>query len=663
MKESRQFGARLKELRRLAQLTQRQLASVTGVDFSYLSKIENGALPPPSERVISQLAQALNTDVDELLILAGKIPADIAEMLKHKKTLELLRSERTQRIITAKQASGVSIMKEIKNISKDTKERLPRIPKLDLHNFARVALALVMVVAVGSSLWFVSPQPVKAVDITYPSLPSTGTLGSSYTFTITVDVASSDILPIDHIDMEIYKASDPSSYKATLASLPLGDSSQQPHTITEGSGSGTAQVSAAATDFAYNTANNRYGYGYRDPAGMGSFTISGVTGGYGYSTTPFTGIAASITYTINWVPPSGWPAGSYNVKALVYADSTQKFSGTSGAFALSAAAPVTPPAAGGGVPPAPEVEDLTEVVNEEGVFTEVVTVESSDGNVEIIVPSGTTGLTEDGEPLSEITVVRADPPAPPADTETIAVDYDLGPDGATFDPPISLTFEFNPDQIPEGGSHENLSIAYYDTDSGRWVELDASDIEIDPVTNTITARISHFTYFSIIAHTAPAEFTASSLTISPSAVETGEKVTISAIVTNAGDLAGEFEATLKINGVVAATETITLGGGAIGKVTFTAVKGASGTYTVDVSGQTGQFTVTGVTREMEITVPSWSIELPAAPAPTPTAPTVTPAPPAPAPAPGVNVWLLVGIALATAIVVGLVLWLVAFRRE
>ncbi len=129
MEEARQFGDRLKELRLLARLTQRKLADLIGVDFSYLSKIENGVLPPPSERVVSQLAEALNTDKDELLILAGKIPADIAEMLKHKKTLELLRSERTQRKVMAKKTSGVSIMKEIQNLSKTTKERLPRIRK------------------------------------------------------------------------------------------------------------------------------------------------------------------------------------------------------------------------------------------------------------------------------------------------------------------------------------------------------------------------------------------------------------------------------------------------------------------------------------------------------------------------------------------------------
>ncbi len=652
MEEARQFGDRLKELRLLARLTQRQLADLIGVDFSYLSKIENGVLPPPSERVLSQLAEALNTDKDELLILAGKIPADIAEMLKNRKTLELLRSRRTQKKIMAKNTDGIGLIKKARN--------LPRIPGVNLHGFARVALAIVLVIAVGSSLWFVSPQPVKAVDITYPSLPSSGTLGSAYTFTITVDIGSTDLLPVDHINLEIYKSSDPSTYKATLANLPLGNSSLQSHTISEGSSSGTVQVSAVATSWGYGT-GSRTGYGYRDPAGWGYHTISGTTGGYGYGTSPFTGVAASITYTVKWVPPSNWPTGSYNVKALVYADSTNKFSGTSSAFTLSAVA--APAAPGGGVPPAPDVADLADVVDEDGVFTETVTVESSDGNVEIVIPSGTTGLTEDGEPLSEITVVRADPPAPPANTETIAVDYDLGPSGAIFDPPIFMTFHYNPDQIPAGGSHENLSIAYYDADSGQWVELDASDIEIDPVTNTITFRIGHFTYFSIIAHTAPAAFTVSNLTISPSAVDAAEMVTISVSVTNTGDLAGEFKATLKINGAAASTGKITLDGDATGAVTFTTAQGAAGTYTIDVHGLTGQFTVKAVTREAVITVPPWSLELPHAPSPDPRPPTASLQPPAPAPVPSVSWWLLGAIALATIIVVGLVLWLVAFRRE
>ncbi len=649
MEEAREFGARLRELRRLALLTQRRLAELIDVDFSYLSKIENGVLPPPSEKVISQMAEVLNADKDELLLLAGKVPADIAEMLKNRKTLELLRSESTRKKVSAERSGGTALLEKARNLPK-----IP-LPAFSLNGFARVALALLLVIAVGSSLWFVSPQPAKAVDFSFPSLPSEGTLGSTYTFTVKVDISAQDVLPVQTVDMWIYKANDMSNYKATLTTLPLDDGTSKNYTTGQ-TGGGAAGVSAsAASSWGYGT-GTRKGYGYRDPEGTGWHDPLTGSGGYGYTGSGITGDTTYITFTITWTPPSDWPEGSYKVRAFVNGDNAKKFSGTSGAFTLSAP---TAAVVGGAVT---ETAPLADVIDENGVFTDNKVIKSGDGNVEINIPRDTTGQTASGEPLSEITVVRTTPPAPPANTRTITLDYDLGPDGATFDPPISLTFTYNPSQIPEGADHENLSIAYYDADSGQWVELDAGDIEVDPATNTITARISHFTYFSVIVHSAPAEFTLSDLVISPSEVDVAEMVDISASITNTGDLGGDYKAVLKINGKTVSTKTVTLDGGASGTVTFTTVRGSAGTYTVDVNGQTGTFTV----RERApviITAPPITIpEQPTPPAPAPTAPTVTPAPPAPTPAP-VNPWLLAGIAIATIIVVGLVLWLVAFRNE
>ena len=139
-----EFGTRLRELRIQAGLTQRELAEKVNVDFTYLSKIENGALPPPSEKVILQLVEVLNADKDELIILAGKIPADIAEMLKHRETLQLLRSERTQKkVMASSRKRGVALM--------------------TYKNFARVAAAIILVIAIGTAFWFVSPVVDTAI--------------------------------------------------------------------------------------------------------------------------------------------------------------------------------------------------------------------------------------------------------------------------------------------------------------------------------------------------------------------------------------------------------------------------------------------------------------------------------------------------------------------
>jgi transcriptional regulator with XRE-family HTH domain len=76
------FGERLRELRKAKNLSQRALAEKIDIDFTYLSKIESERLDfaqYPSEGLIRKLAEALEADVDELLLLAKKIPPDIRD--------------------------------------------------------------------------------------------------------------------------------------------------------------------------------------------------------------------------------------------------------------------------------------------------------------------------------------------------------------------------------------------------------------------------------------------------------------------------------------------------------------------------------------------------------------------------------------------------------
>lgn len=75
------FGRRLRELRRAKDISQRDLAERIGVDFSYLSKIENDRMAPPSAKMVEALARELDGDVDELAVLANKIPSDVVALL------------------------------------------------------------------------------------------------------------------------------------------------------------------------------------------------------------------------------------------------------------------------------------------------------------------------------------------------------------------------------------------------------------------------------------------------------------------------------------------------------------------------------------------------------------------------------------------------------
>jgi transcriptional regulator with XRE-family HTH domain len=70
------FGKRIRELRKGrgdGHISLRDLAQRVGIDFTYLSKIENGKVPPPSNEVIEKLARELGADLEELLALAAKV--------------------------------------------------------------------------------------------------------------------------------------------------------------------------------------------------------------------------------------------------------------------------------------------------------------------------------------------------------------------------------------------------------------------------------------------------------------------------------------------------------------------------------------------------------------------------------------------------------------
>jgi len=71
----------------------RQVAGRIGVEPSYLSKVERGEQPPPSEQTILQLAKELNEDPDILLALAGKVSEELQAIIRHRPKLfaDLLR--------------------------------------------------------------------------------------------------------------------------------------------------------------------------------------------------------------------------------------------------------------------------------------------------------------------------------------------------------------------------------------------------------------------------------------------------------------------------------------------------------------------------------------------------------------------------------------------
>jgi HTH-type transcriptional regulator, competence development regulator len=86
------FGQVIRQARKDKGYTQRQVAKMLRIDFTYLSKLENDRADySAKEEVIRSLAQKLDRDEEELIFLAGRTPARYEEFLKqHYQELPML---------------------------------------------------------------------------------------------------------------------------------------------------------------------------------------------------------------------------------------------------------------------------------------------------------------------------------------------------------------------------------------------------------------------------------------------------------------------------------------------------------------------------------------------------------------------------------------------
>ncbi len=153
------------------------------------------------------------------------------------------------------------------------------------------------------------------------------------------------------------------------------------------------------------------------------------------------------------------------------------------------------------------ITDVSGVVTGEGIFTEKVTTKSVGSKGQVVISEGTVGKTKEDQPLTEIWILVKDrePPPPPDDNTIVGLNYEAGPDGATFDRPITITLAYNPADIPQGTDESTLVIALWDTAAGEWIPLDGCTV--NRVNKTISAQVSHFSKYTILAppYTEPVE--------------------------------------------------------------------------------------------------------------------------------------------------------------
>lgn len=153
--------------------------------------------------------------------------------------------------------------------------------------------------------------------------------------------------------------------------------------------------------------------------------------------------------------------------------------------------------------------------NPQGIITQKSRLLSADGRASLIIGEGITALDAGGSPLAAISI---GPPAKsdisrtsPDSYRYSGIGYNLGPDGATFSPPVNLTFT-----VPEMGWNSEYMIREYDPTTQVWRDLPTS---VHPDSGTVSAEVSHFCCIGLFSRTIQNP-TVSPARATPSAPET-----------------------------------------------------------------------------------------------------------------------------------------------
>jgi HTH-type transcriptional regulator, competence development regulator len=76
------FGAVVRREREEREIGLREMAKMIGVSPTYLSKVERGEFKAPVEKKVRAIAAILECDPEELMALAGRLSADLSDIIK-----------------------------------------------------------------------------------------------------------------------------------------------------------------------------------------------------------------------------------------------------------------------------------------------------------------------------------------------------------------------------------------------------------------------------------------------------------------------------------------------------------------------------------------------------------------------------------------------------
>jgi uncharacterized repeat protein (TIGR01451 family) len=255
-------------------------------------------------------------------------------------------------------------------------------------------------------------------------------------------------------------------------------------------------------------------------------------------------------------------------------------------------------------------EMTTARMTSKGVLCEDCLASDPTGQNSWEAKEGTQLLCAGNIPPQLIELTLAGSPPPPINAAIVGPIYDFtaytskyNPSPLTISPEATLALAYDPNKQPENISA--LTIAYYDENAGKWVEMEtagyvAGGVEVP---NVLATHMTHLTYFAVLAKLTaptPAKFKVSNLTVSPSQAQLNQEVAISVNVANTGGISGSYSLELTVNGISKSTKQVTVAAGTSQTVNFTITGDAAGKNQVEVAGLAGEFEITKAAKPSRI---------------------------------------------------------------
>ena len=144
----------------------------------------------------------------------------------------------------------------------------------------------------------------------------------------------------------------------------------------------------------------------------------------------------------------------------------------------------------------------------EGAVQFATVVTTTEGDATLSIAPGVRAEGRFGRPLSTVSIRSV----PPADLPTLGEGGEpigralrCGPDGATFDPPIEVSFTLTPEEWEQSEAGERFVVCWYNSETSAWEPLATT---VRPSTRTVVGAIPHFTLVAVFIETASVEETA-----------------------------------------------------------------------------------------------------------------------------------------------------------